>query len=217
MEKYEFVAWSILVLWIVLPLIPAILIYWLFPHNAPAWVHGTLAGLTVKAGGAFAAYLIVLLVAKPLADREANQAMAYLHPVWTIKGALRVIDKHGVVSHPGETFFQKINIKTEPPLGSFADPTFTITVPEGPNGIPNVYLFIPDYSKNVLLKLANFDHANKTAGIAGEAVDIEEPRPTDSESRQPQTDPVRQQSCTVPDTIECRYFSFPICGRRYAP
>lgn len=191
MEKYEFVAWSILVLWILLPLIPAVLIYWLFPNSTAAWAHGTLAGFTVKAGGAFAAYLIVLFAAKPLADREANQAIAYLHPVWTIKGALRIIDKNGAVSHPGETFFQKINIKTEPPISSFADPTFTITVPEGQGGIPNVYLFIPDYSKTVLLTLANIDKINKTAGVLGE-VEIQEPRPSDSEYRRPQTDSVRQ-------------------------
>jgi hypothetical protein len=191
MDKYEFVSWSILVLWIVLPLIPAVLIYWLFP-DASAIANGRLPGFTFKAGGAFAAYLIVLLLVKPLADREANQAIAYLHPVWTIKGVLRVIDKNGAVSHPGETFFQKINIKTEPPINSFADPTFTISVPEGPNGIPNVYLFIPDYSKTVLLTLANIDQINKTAGIVGEAVEIQEPHPSDSEIRRAQTDPERQ-------------------------
>jgi hypothetical protein len=190
MDKYEFVTGSILVLWVILPLFPAVLIYWLFP-NAAAFANGKLAGFTIKAGGAFAAYLIVLLVVKPLADRESTQAIAYLHPAWTIKGALRVIDKNGAVSHPGETFFQKINIKTEPPINSFADPTFTIAVPEGPNGIPNVYLFIPDYSKTVLLRLTNIDQINKTAGILGE-VEIQEPRPSDSEYRRPQTDPARQ-------------------------
>jgi hypothetical protein len=54
----------ILMLWVLLPLIPAVLIYRLFP-DTPIGISGILQGLKINAGGAFAGYLIVLLVIKP--------------------------------------------------------------------------------------------------------------------------------------------------------
>ena len=42
------------ILWVLLPLAPAVLIYWLFP-NTPVAVSGPLSGLTVRTGGAFGA------------------------------------------------------------------------------------------------------------------------------------------------------------------
>src|ERR1700690_2317258 len=48
-------------LWVLLPLAPSVLIYLIFPNTQVA-ASGPLAGLTIKASGAFAAYLIVLLV-----------------------------------------------------------------------------------------------------------------------------------------------------------
>ena len=48
-------------IWVALPLVPAILIYRYFPDTQVA-ASGPLAGLTVKASGAFAAYLVVFLL-----------------------------------------------------------------------------------------------------------------------------------------------------------
>jgi hypothetical protein len=183
---------SILILWVILPLIPAVLIYRLFP-NAAVSIKGILVqGLTIKAGGAFAAYLIVLLVIKPWVAEAYDDVGGWLHPAWTITGTLRFIDKHGAVVHPGETFFQKIGIKTQPEMNSFADPTFTITVPEGPRGIPNVFLFVPDYSVTVPLKLGKMDLIHKTAEIDGDPIEIREPLRNDSDDRQPVIDPDRK-------------------------
>lgn len=187
MEISEFSAMAcIIVLWVLLPLIPAVLIYWLFP-DAAAFANGKLLGLTVKAGGAFAAYLIVLLVIKPWVTETYNQIGGWEHPAWTITGALRVYDKHGAVSHPGDTFFRKIGVITQPEINSFADPTFTITVPEGPRGIPKVFLSIPDYGVTVPLKLNKIDPIHKTAEIEGEAIEIREPSRNNSDDRRPLT------------------------------
>jgi hypothetical protein len=193
MENREFFAATacILTLWVLLPLIPAVLIYRLFP-DTPISVTGILQGLKINAGGAFAGYLIVLLVIKPWVAEAYNDVGGFLHPAWTITGSLRLIDKHGAVAHPGETFFQKIGISTQPEMNSFADPTFTITIPEGPRGIPKIFLVVPDYGVKVPLKLGRTDAIHKTAVIDGEAMDIQEPLRNDSDDRQPLTDPVRK-------------------------
>ena len=53
------------ILWVLLPLVPSVLIYRLFPNTAVA-VSGPLANLTIRASGAFAAYLIIFVFTYPL-------------------------------------------------------------------------------------------------------------------------------------------------------
>jgi hypothetical protein len=59
------------VLWVLLPLIPAVLIYRLFP-DTKVGVSGPLANLTVRASGAFAGYLVVFLIVMPLVNRSSE-------------------------------------------------------------------------------------------------------------------------------------------------
>jgi len=181
----------IVMLWVLLPLIPAVLIYRLFP-DTPIGISGILQGLKINAGGAFAGYLIVLLVIKPWVTEAYIDVGGLLHPAWTITGSLRLIDKHGAVAHPGDAFFQKIGIRTQPEMNSFADPTFTMTIPEGPRGIPKIFLVVPDYGVTVPLKLGRIDTMHKTAEIDGDAIEIQEPRQNDSDDRRPIVDSVRR-------------------------
>ena len=72
------------IIWVLLPLAPAVLIYWLFP-NTPVAVSGPLSGLTVRTGGAFGAYLVVLLLTYGQL-RTINQSIAMLDSqFWTSK------------------------------------------------------------------------------------------------------------------------------------
>src|SRR5215471_8392044 len=64
------------IIWVLLPLAPAVLIYWLFP-NTPVAVSGPLSGLTVRTGGAFGAYLVVLLLTYGQL-RTINQSIALI-------------------------------------------------------------------------------------------------------------------------------------------
>jgi hypothetical protein len=190
-QLQEYLAMAgILALWVVLPLIPAVLIYWLFPGTTVA-ASGPLHGLTVKASGAFAAYLIVFVVVIPWAIANYNAVGGWLHPAWTITGNVRVLDKHGAEIHPSDSFYQKICIRTQPEVNSFLDPTFSITIPEGQRGIPKIYLEVPDYHIKQPLTVHVSDVHNKIATIAGEWVEIREPSRQDSDDRQPQTDPAR--------------------------
>jgi hypothetical protein len=60
-------SFGLYLLYVLLPLIPAILIYRLFPDTKVA-VSGPLAGLTMKASGAFAAYVIIVALGVFLKD-----------------------------------------------------------------------------------------------------------------------------------------------------
>jgi len=54
-------SFSLYVVFVLLPLVPAVLIFWLFPDEKVA-VTGPLEGLTINATGAFAAYIITGLL-----------------------------------------------------------------------------------------------------------------------------------------------------------
>jgi hypothetical protein len=74
MERELFVVCGqilMLTVWVSLPLLPAILIYRLFPDTAVA-VSGPLAKLTFKATGAFGAYLIVFFTIIPIVNPMFN-------------------------------------------------------------------------------------------------------------------------------------------------
>src|SRR5262249_29484138 len=80
------------ILWVLLPLIPAVLIYKLFPDTAVA-VSGPLAALSVRASGAFAGYLAVFAATFILVLKFEPVISAFEHPFWTVYGKVTLIGK----------------------------------------------------------------------------------------------------------------------------
>jgi uncharacterized membrane protein len=79
------------ILMVLLPLLPAILIFLIFP-KAEAFAQGPLQGLTIRAGGAFGAYLIVLLV---LMTWMRTTDLLKVPRTWTIAANVIVKNKQG--------------------------------------------------------------------------------------------------------------------------
>jgi len=155
---------GILILWVLLPLAPALLIYKLIPNNNVT-AQGTYAGLKIKAGGAFAAYLVVFAGISVLVDRAYDAVGASSRSAWTINGSFRLVDENGATWHPGGDFFHKIAVRMQPDLYSFQDNTFTIIVPEGTQGsVPKIYLDT-DVGPFGPLKLEKMDRVKKTYEI----------------------------------------------------
>ena len=61
-------------------------------------------------------------------------------------GKLNLVDKTGKIVH-SQHYFREVNIRTQPELHSFGDPTFRITIPEFENGMPVVILDIPAFGQ----------------------------------------------------------------------
>jgi hypothetical protein len=108
--------------WVSLPLLPAVLIYRLFPTTSVA-ASGPLANLTINASGAFAAYLIVFLIIMPMVNAIQNRIVGELRPSWEIRGQVQLVNqgkpvsredllatmlletRPGVLTHLGEALF----------------------------------------------------------------------------------------------------------------
>lgn len=102
-SSFEFIL-AILVCMFV-PLVPAILIYKLYP-NSKVIVNGPFRGLTVKATGAFGAYFLLLVVViylagnewvKTISENSSNtRNSSNSMTEWTIKGRAKFLNENGI-------------------------------------------------------------------------------------------------------------------------
>jgi len=134
-------------LWVLLPLLPAILIYRLFPNTSVA-VSGPLANLTVRASGAFAGYLVVFAATYPLIGRFVDTIGGFQHPSWTIEGTVKLLDKDGREVQ-SEALLSKIEMKTKPDPYSAQSYLISMRIPEVEGGLPWIVLEIPTFGRAV--------------------------------------------------------------------
>ena len=77
----------IFVLWFILPIIPAFLLYKFLPGNQ-VWVKGPFKGLTVDLAGAFAAYFLLFLGSYIVVNKMLFHEKERFE-VWTVKGTVQ--------------------------------------------------------------------------------------------------------------------------------
>ena len=70
---------AVYLIWVLLPLLPAIIIYRLFPESLTELV-GKVAGYSIKAGGAFAAYLAIVVMTYTQIDKIEKTGKLTEHP-----------------------------------------------------------------------------------------------------------------------------------------
>jgi hypothetical protein len=135
-------------IWVSLPLVPAILIYRYFPNTQVA-ASGPLAGLTVKAGGAFAAYLIVLLLIFPLVNTIRDVVGSAMRPFWEIRGKVTLVDENGKLIS-GEDLLKGIEFEIVPDPMGHSRGILTLKVPQDTWGFPEIYVKIPGWGKETI-------------------------------------------------------------------
>ena len=118
--------------WVAIPLLPAILIYRIFPHE-PFRAQGTLAGtgLKINAGGAAGAYLVVLLIIMPLAHKAEKRIGGLDKSYWDITAVARFVDDFlGKEIEPPPDLINDMDLKAAPSNLSHNDSTLTLKIPE---------------------------------------------------------------------------------------
>jgi hypothetical protein len=134
-------------IWVILPLIPAVIIYRLFPNTTVA-VNGPLANLTVRASGAFAAYLIVFAATYFFIVKQTEEVIvAFQHPFWTIKGHIELVDKEGK-KVTAESLLDKMRVRTDPDQFKVQSYRVQLNIPEIQGGdLPGVIFEIPAWGR----------------------------------------------------------------------
>ncbi len=152
-------------LWVLAPLVPAILIYKLFPATSVA-VNGPLAGLTVRASGAFAGYLIVFAATFPLIKNMENTFSGFQRSIWTIKAQIQMLDKNGVELTSIDNF-SRVNVYTEPKPFSVNGNIVRMKIAEGDGEFPLLVVQAPSFGGKAIVvdrstRSFRFDNYNKT-------------------------------------------------------
>lgn len=138
---------SLLAGWVLLPLIPAILIYWLFPNTAVA-VEGPFASLTVKAGGAFAAYLVVFAALIPLVQTTKDTIGGFQRQFWTVKGQIKLLNADGL-EFRSDDLIKKLRMR--PPAFSVESYHATLKILEDDGQLPfPIIIEIPEFGEHVM-------------------------------------------------------------------
>lgn len=136
------------VLVICAPLIPAVLIYKLFPRQQ-AGVSGSLWGLTISATGAFAAYVITFILAYQMVQRGSQIIGGMVHPIWKVSAKVKLVDENGAeVANP--EWLKGLVVELHPDFYTTANELISVSVPETDGTLPNVVLRIPNFGSNVI-------------------------------------------------------------------
>lgn len=133
------------ILWVCGPLIPAVLIYRLFPDTKVV-ANGPLAGLTIRAGGAFAAYVIVFLLAYPICLKMQEVFGGQLRPYWTVKASVVARDDSGQpITY--SNFYSGMTVSFSPSIQVIAGREVTLKVPMDGEGKewPRITFNVPGY------------------------------------------------------------------------
>jgi len=134
---------GVLVVWLLLPLVPAILLYWLFPDQQFKTT-GWLANFKINATGAFGGYLVLFAAMIPFVKSAEDHVGSFLHPCWMISGKLKILNSDNSEIHSPD-LFSAIRMRTVPDSYSFGDPEYVVTVRADDSGdLPPITLFIPD-------------------------------------------------------------------------
>ena len=154
--------------WVILPLVPAVLIYRLFPDTAVA-VSGPFANLTVRASGAFAAYLIVFAATYLFIVKQTEEVVvSFQRPFWTIKGRIVLIDKEGQ-EVTAESLIEKMRIRTDPDQFKVQSYRVQLSIPEVGGDLPAVIFEIPTWGRKEIdlrtTKEVSVDRLRKTIEI----------------------------------------------------
>lgn len=131
--------------WVCGPLIPAVMIYHLFPNTTVA-ANGPLSGLTVRATGAFAAYIIVFLITYPLCLKLQDILGDLQRPVWTIKAKVIARDPEGnLIKY--SNFYSGMTVSFSPNFQVIAGREVILKIPMDGAGKswPKITFTIPSY------------------------------------------------------------------------
>lgn len=144
----------VLILVVTLPLLPAILIYKIFP-NTHIKASGSIGALTWNASGAFAAYMIVLAVImiSPL-KKLTSSVGGFYSPTWTVE-----MEVHGYDSNADPTNFKNIEVLLNPDMHRISEDKVILKIPGlKRSDWPIVQLNVPGGTKKVnLASLKNED------------------------------------------------------------
>jgi hypothetical protein len=137
------------ILWVLIPIIPAVFIYWLFPKDKINVGGPVLSKLTFSASGAFAAYVIVFGLTYPIIEKNLDSLGSLLNPSWTVNAKVILVDEAGHVV-TNTALVQGLAVQLSPDFYWTSKELVTVSIPELKNSLPNILLSIPKFGSSAI-------------------------------------------------------------------
>ncbi len=138
----------LLIVLVSLPLIPAVVIYRLFPNTTVA-ANGPLSGLTLKSSGAFSVYVVVFLVMAPFAYKTYGQLAILTHPSWTVSGNIVLQGADGREIDDLQTI-KSVSVSLDPQLIQLDGENFQVKVLQNDDGVPRLTFNVGDIGSSTV-------------------------------------------------------------------
>ena len=131
--------------WLVVPLLPAWITYRITPDQRIG-LKGPMQQLTIRAGGAFAAYLILLVFSYPLVIDGGMTIVGGMTvtPVWTINADVIAIGPNGEQIDMPENV-QAMTVSFKPDIHKIGKKHISVRMPYKPEEWPLLTLTIPEF------------------------------------------------------------------------
>jgi hypothetical protein len=133
------------ILFLLLPLIPTAIIYKLFPETKVA-VTGPFQNWTVKATGAFAAYIVTAGIGIFLIVDTTRLINAMTFPAWKIRATIDLLDEHNkeIPLEPGD--LNALTVSFKPDRDQTAGNLFDMRIPlVRPEDWPSIHVGLPGF------------------------------------------------------------------------
>jgi hypothetical protein len=141
-------------LWVILPLVPSFLLFKFLPSRGN--ISGPLQGMQIKFGGAFAGYLILAFLLRPVVIKKLEPKPEY--EVWTVEGD--VVDNTGKripdILHPEIRLVPNYRIER----GHFNFKVLGNKVGENEVQFPSMFTKVPNFI-DADFPMLNYDHSKQ--------------------------------------------------------
>jgi hypothetical protein len=144
------------ILYVLVPLIPSVLIYKVFPKTKVT-LSGPLSHLTLKASGAFAAYVIIIILCYSPVQHSEDLIAGLAYPTWTVTASVTLLDSaNHVVPHP-EIMLGGLKVITTPELAKTSGNEVVLSVPGITDPMRSIAIILPDWGQTTI----NLQQLNK--------------------------------------------------------
>jgi hypothetical protein len=135
-------------LYVLLPLIPSILIYKMFPETKVT-AEGEISNWKIKAGGAFAAYIVVVLLGGPLLSRTQGIIDGMAACTWTVHFPQVILKDENGQPVPSQHLIKTLDVKLVPDVITKTHQIVSVTIPSHGIKVPTSTLTfsIPNFGE----------------------------------------------------------------------
>src|SRR5262249_10497821 len=155
------------ILWVLLPLAPAVLIYWLFP-NTPVAVSGPLSGLTVRTGGGLGGFFGGVVVAFGAVWKVKQTISLVGSPICDVKRTGQLGDSQAKKSGAPD-LLQKLVVVTKPETHLIDKYEIRLRIVQETDGsLPITVIKIPEFGEHrIMWASGSKDEFKRTINFTG--------------------------------------------------